>query len=47
VNIIPLLVAALVAIPALGLLLWGWMAMESATEELGSFVNFEGMHFED
>ena len=46
-NLIPLLVVAVGVLPVLGLALWVWLAMSDTTEELSSFVGFDGMHFED
>ena len=46
-NLIPLLVAGLAALPVIGMAAWVWLAMASATEDMCTLVGFEGMHFED
>ncbi len=46
-NLIPLLVVAVGVLPVLGLALWVWLVKADTTEELSSFVGFDGMHFED
>lgn len=46
-NFIPLLIAAIAALPVIGMAVWVGLAMNSANDDLSSFVGFEGMHFED
>jgi phosphoribosylcarboxyaminoimidazole (NCAIR) mutase len=46
-HILPLVVAAIAVLPVVGVAVWVWLATASTTDELRSFVNFEGMHFED
>ena len=46
-NFIPILIAGVAALPVIGMAIWVWWAMASATEDLRSFVGFEGMHFDD
>ena len=46
-NLIPLLVVAVAVLPVLGLALWVRLVMATTTEELNSFVGFEGLHFEE
>lgn len=41
-----MIVAALVILPAVGLLTWVWVAMARVEEELKSFIGFDGMHFD-
>jgi hypothetical protein len=38
--------AGLVLLLATGLVTWAWLAMAGLEEELRSFGNFEGMHFD-
>ena len=38
--------AALILLPAAGLLAWAWFAMAKVQDDLRSFDGFEGMHFE-
>jgi hypothetical protein len=46
-SIIALLLAALVVIPAVGMVSWVGLAMSKANDDLRTFVGFEGMHFEN
>ena len=46
-NSLPLLVAAFAVIPVIGAATWVWLAMASATDDMRSFVDVEGIHFED
>lgn len=41
-----LFIAALILVPAVGLVAWAWFAMAQVEEELGSFGGFEKKHFE-
>jgi hypothetical protein len=45
-NTTPLLIAALVILPAVGLVVWAWAAMAQVEDELRTFIGFEGMHFD-
>ena len=45
-NLNPVLIAALVIVPAVGLAAWAWFEMAKLEEDLRSFAGFEGMHFE-
>ena len=46
-NIVPLLVAAIAVLPVFALAAWVWLVAASTTDELSSFVGFDGMHFEE
>lgn len=46
-SIVALSFAAIVVLPAVGLVAWVGLAMAKANDDLRSFVGFEGMHFED
>lgn len=39
-------IAALIVLPAVGLVTWAWFAMAQVEKEMHSFSGFEGMHFE-
>ena len=39
-------IAALVLLPAVGLVAWAWSTMAKVEAELRSFCSFERMHFE-
>ena len=41
-----MLIAALILLPAFGLVTWALFAMAQVEEDLRSFSRFEGMHFE-
>lgn len=45
-SIVALLVVAIAVLPAFGLAAWIWLANASETDDVLSFVGFEGMHFE-
>ena len=45
-NIVALLIATFAVLPAVGLVAWVNHAMERTDDDLLSFVDFEGMHFE-
>lgn len=45
-NDVPMLIAALVILPAVGLVAWAWFAMTQVEEEMRSFTGFDGLHFE-
>lgn len=45
-SIFALLVLAIAILPAFGLAAWVWLANASETDDVRSFVGFEGMHFE-
>nr|MDP2190394.1 hypothetical protein [Rhodoferax sp.] len=45
-SIFALLVLAIAILPAFGLATWVWLAIASETDDVRSFVGFEGMHFE-
>lgn len=45
-NPTAMFVAALIVLPAAGLVTWAWFAMAQVEEELRSFSGFEGLHFE-
>jgi len=38
--------AALILLPAVGLVIWAWFAMDRVEMDLRSLSGFEGMHFE-
>lgn len=42
----PVLIGALVVLPAAGLVAWAWFAMAQVEEQLRLFSGFEGMHFD-
>jgi len=42
----PVFIAALVVLPAAGLVAWVWFVMAQVEQDLRSFSDFEGMHFE-
>lgn len=39
-------IAALSLVPAFGLRAWAWFARTQVDEDLRTFIEFEGMHFE-
>ena len=39
-------IAALILLPAVGLVSWAWFAMDRVEVDLRSLSGFEGMHFE-
>jgi len=41
-----LVVAALLVLPAIGLLIWARRAMAQVEAEMTSFANFDGLHFD-
>lgn len=41
-----LFIAALIVLPAVGLVAWAWSAMAQVDEDLRTFSGFDGMHFE-
>lgn len=41
-----LFIAALVILPAVGLVTWAWLVMAQVEEDLRSFTGFEGMRFD-
>lgn len=45
-NAVSMLIAALVILPAAGLVAWAWFAITQVEEELRSFTGFDGLHFE-
>jgi hypothetical protein len=45
-NAVSMLIAALVILPAVGLVAWAWFAMTQVEAELRSFTGFDGLHFE-
>jgi hypothetical protein len=45
-NPTAMFVAALIVLPALGLVAWVWLAMSRVEQELREFNGFEGLHFE-
>lgn len=45
-NPTAMFIAALIVLPAAGLVAWAWFAMAQVEEELRSFSGFEGLHFE-
>jgi hypothetical protein len=45
-NAVSMLIAALVILPAGGLVVWAWFAMTQVEEELRSFTAFDGLHFD-
>lgn len=45
-NPTAMFIAALVLLPAVGLVTWAVFAMAQVEEELRAFSGFEGMHFE-
>jgi hypothetical protein len=45
-NLNPVLIAALVIVPVVGLAAWAWLARARVEADLRSFAGFEGMHFE-
>jgi hypothetical protein len=46
-NAVSMLIAALVTLPAVGLVAWAWFAMTRVEAELRSFTGFDGLHFEN
>ena len=42
----PIFIAALILVPAVGLVVWAWFTMDRIEEDLRSLGGFEGMHFE-
>ena len=46
-HLTALLIAALVIVPAVGLVIWAWFAMAQVEEDLRSFAGFDGMHLEN
>jgi hypothetical protein len=45
-SLTAMFIAALVILPAIGLVLWAWFAMAQIEEDLRSFIGFEGLHFD-
>jgi hypothetical protein len=45
-NPTAMFIAALIALPAVGLVTWAWFAMARVEAQLRSFNGFEGLHFE-
>jgi len=45
-NNTPGFIAALILLPAVGLVAWAWFAMHRVERELRSLSGFERMHFE-
>jgi len=45
-NAVSMLIAALVILPAVGLVAWAWFAMTQVEEDLRSFIGFDGLRFE-
>jgi hypothetical protein len=45
-NTTPLWIAAVVILPAVGLVVWAWAAMAQVEDDLRSFSGLEGMHFD-
>jgi len=45
-NAVSMLIAALVILPAGGLVAWAWFAMTQVEEELRSFTGVDGLHFD-
>jgi hypothetical protein len=45
-NAVSMLIAAVVILPAVGLVAWAWFAMNQVEQELRSFTGFDGLHFE-
>jgi len=41
----PIFIAALILLPAVGLVVWAWFTMDRIEEDLRSLGGFEGMHF--
>ena len=39
-------IAALILLPAVGLVAWAWFTMDRVEEDMRSLSGFEGMHFE-
>ena len=46
-TVFAVLIAALVILPAVGLVAWAWIAMAQVEEDLRSFTGFDGLHFEN
>jgi hypothetical protein len=46
-NFIAICLAAVVVLPALGLVLWVGHSMAAVTDELRSFVGYDGIHFDE
>lgn len=45
-SIVALLMVAIAVLPALGLVTWVWLTTACESDDLGSFVGFDGMHFD-
>lgn len=45
-NAVSMLIAALVILPAVGVVAWAWFAMTQVEAELRSFTGFAGLTFE-
>ena len=45
-SLIALLILAFAVVPAFVLAVLGWLAIEGETEDIRSFVGFEGLHLE-
>lgn len=41
-----MIIAALLLLPAVGLVAWAWFAMARIEDDLRAIGNFEGMHFD-
>jgi hypothetical protein len=44
-NAVSMRIAALVILPAVGLVAWAWFATAQVEAELRSFTGFDGLHF--
>lgn len=45
-NPTAMFIAALILVPAFGLVTWAWLSMAQVEEDLRGFSGFEGLHFE-
>lgn len=45
-NAVSMLIAALIILPAVGLVAWAWYAMTQVEADLRSLTGFDGIHFE-
>lgn len=45
-DLTPMFIAALIVLPAAGLVIWAWLCMAQIEEDLRAFSVFEGLHFE-
>ena len=46
-NSLPLLVAVFAVFPVIGAATWVWLVMASATDDMRSFVEVDGIHLDD